>query len=164
MRITTTILILSIFILLSGTYLGTQQLSAAVDSPNVAMTGTSVRITRGPYLQMNTSTSILIRWRTDLATDSVIYWSANETSQNLVAKDTASTTEHEIMLSNLKNNVQYYYRVADSTGLLKKKRFGFVSPPDDGHPDPTRAWILGDFGGQRAVAKSVVKAYKGFNK
>ncbi|MCB0376726.1 MAG: hypothetical protein KDD04_12475, partial [Sinomicrobium sp.] len=34
-------------------------------------------ITRGPYLQLGTDTSIIIRWRTDLATDSKVWFGAS---------------------------------------------------------------------------------------
>ena len=35
-----------------------------------AATVEAASVTRGPYLQMGTSTSVAVRWRTDAATDS----------------------------------------------------------------------------------------------
>lgn len=32
------------------------------------------RIVRGPYLQLGTPTSVIVRWRTDAATDSIVRW------------------------------------------------------------------------------------------
>ena len=57
--------------------------------------------TRGPYLQMATPSSMVVRWRTDLATDSVVRF--GDAPDNLILSETApaSTTEHEVTLTGL---------------------------------------------------------------
>jgi hypothetical protein len=37
-------------------------------------------VTRGPYLQQQTDHSIIVRWRTDVATDSVVRYGTDNTS------------------------------------------------------------------------------------
>ena len=39
-----------------------------------AATAGAATVTRGPYLQESTPTSVVVRWRTDVATDSDVDW------------------------------------------------------------------------------------------
>ena len=59
---------------------------------NVAMAQT---VTRGPYLQLGTSTSIVIRWRTSVATNSRVRYGASPTSLTNTVDLPAVTTEHD---------------------------------------------------------------------
>src|SRR4051812_3721480 len=58
-------------------------------------------VTRGPYLQMGTANSIVVRWRTDVATDSRVRYGLATTSLGSVAGSATVTTEHEISVSGL---------------------------------------------------------------
>src|ERR1044072_8283453 len=75
-------------------------------------------LTRGPYLQSCTSTSIVVRWRTDESVGTVVqYGSTNGLSQLENAGNTP-TTEHEVILRNLKPGTLYHYSVGSSTETL----------------------------------------------
>ncbi len=50
-------------------------------------------VVRGPYLQMQTSNSVIIRWRTDVATNSVVHFGLSPSQLNNTFKVTGSTTQ-----------------------------------------------------------------------
>ena len=52
-----------------GTWLLLALLLGVLSTPASALT-----VTRGPYLQIGTPTSIVVRWRTDTATDSKVFY------------------------------------------------------------------------------------------
>ena len=56
-------------------------------------------VTRGPYLQMQTDDGITVRWRTDLATDSVVRYGATPGSLDQSVTVTGTRTEHEVALT-----------------------------------------------------------------
>ncbi len=72
-------------------------------------------VTRGPYLQMATSSSIVIRWCTDEATDSMVRYGEAPGSLGFTASAPALMTEHEVRLTGLPPDTHYYYS-ADSSG------------------------------------------------
>ena len=139
---------------------------AAVVLPAISLAQTVVR---GPYLQTATPTSIIVKWRTDVAADSVVGYapagSAPATRSNAVA-----TTEHEVTLSGLSPDTLYNYTIGTSSitlagGDLNANGDGehfFTTPPVAGTDKPTRVWIIGDSGTADANAAAVRDAYKGF--
>ena len=58
-------------------------------------------VIRGPYLQVGTSVSIQIRWRTDVPTDSKITYGNLASSLNNAILDTTKVTDHQITLTKL---------------------------------------------------------------
>ena len=58
-------------------------------------------VTRGPYLQRGSTTSIVVRWRTDRPTDSRVLYGPAPESLLWGAADTPLTTEHEVVVSGL---------------------------------------------------------------
>ena len=75
-------------------------------------------VTRGPYLQMATSSSIVVRWRTDQITDSVVLYGLSLDNLSSVTSSSALTTEHEVTLSGLSPDTRYYYSVGSSGQTL----------------------------------------------
>src|SRR5438552_5418982 len=76
----------------------------------------TVSVTRGPYLQTGTPTSVTVRWRTDVSTDSCVrYGLSSLTSQTCVS---TSTTEHVVQLSIPSPDTKYYYSIGTSTGSI----------------------------------------------
>jgi hypothetical protein len=73
------------------------------------------RITRGPYLQGATPTSVVVRWRTDIATDSRVRWGPDPGSLVDSQTDAAMTTEHEVTLNGLLDATTYFYAVGSTT-------------------------------------------------
>jgi hypothetical protein len=66
-------------------------------------------IIRGPYLQLGTTNSMVIRWRTDVpAGNSVTYGSALDRMTH-TARANGTFTEHAVIFTNLKVGGKYYY-------------------------------------------------------
>ncbi len=122
-------------------------------------------ITRGPYLQSGTSTSIHVRWRTATATDSVVSTGSSINNLVLVASDNTVVTEHELTLSGLLPNTKYYYSVGTSKGPLvgNDENHYFVTAPAYDSKKPTRIWVLGDSGTANADAAAVKNAYLAYS-
>ncbi len=53
-------------------------------------------VTRGPYLQIGTPNSTIVRWRTNVATDSRVSFGTTQGSLTSVVDNAAQTTEHEV--------------------------------------------------------------------
>ena len=78
-------------------------------------------VVRGPYLQSGTPSSVIVKWRTDETTDSVVRYGLAPDSLTLSAANSDSTTEHEVEvtgLSALSADVKYFYSV-DSAGTAQ---------------------------------------------
>jgi hypothetical protein len=129
-----------------------------------AQTACALQVTRGPYLQLGTPTSIVVRWRTDSASDSVVWFGPAPTQLTQTAADTALTTEHVLRLGALSLDTRYYYAVGSNAGSLAGgdagHTFGTALPP--GTRRPIRIWALGDSGTGSADARAVRDAYAAF--
>jgi hypothetical protein len=118
-------------------------------------------ISRGPYLQISTPTSVIVRWRTDQATDSrVIYGRSLENLTKRVDSQ-ESTREHVMRVSGLVPGTKYYYAVGSSTTVLAGDNAGyfFVTAPSPGTEKPVHVWVLGDSGTADSKAERVRDAY-----
>jgi hypothetical protein len=124
----------------------------------------SPQVIRGPYLQLATPGSVVVRWRTDIATDSRVLFGATPTELTDVVDDPVVTSDHEIELAGLLPGTPYYYAVGTTTAVLAG---GDVDHRFSTHPTPgterdTRIWVLGDSGTAGANAASVRDAYDEF--
>ncbi|MFQ5799496.1 MAG: metallophosphoesterase [Bacteroidota bacterium] len=121
-------------------------------------------VTRGPYLQMGTPTSVVVRWRTDVCADSRVSYGADPGDLTMVVDDTAFTTEHEVPLTGLEPDTKYYYSIGTTTGTLAggDEDHFFVTLPLEGTAKPTRVWVIGDSGTADANAQAVRDAYLSF--
>src|SRR5207237_8770456 len=61
----------------------------------------AAELLRGPYLQMTTPTCAPIRWRTDVASERIVFYGVDGSNLDLIAGCVAPTTEHEIPLEGL---------------------------------------------------------------
>ena len=122
---------------------------------------TTVLVTRGPYLQLGTASSVVVRWRTSGPTDSVVQYGSSPSSLTSVASSAVSTTEHEVALSGLSAQTTYYYSVGSSAEVLAggDASHVFSTAPAPGTAIPTRVWVLGDSGTADANARAVRDAY-----
>ena len=126
-------------------------------------------VTRGPYLQLGTSTSIVIRWRTSAATNSRVRYGASPTTLTNTVDVPAVTTEHIVTLAGLAPDTLYYYSIGSTTQFLAGGDSGhfFVTAPPPGVAQPMRIWVIGDSGdagvpGQGLKAAAVRNAYLNF--
>ncbi len=121
-------------------------------------------ITRGPYLQTGTPSSIIVRWRTDQATDSRVRYGTSPGSLTSNEDTPTLTTEHEVTVSGLSADTTYYYSIGTTTATLAggDANHFFVTSPATGTTRPTRIWVLGDSGTANSNAQAVRDAYLNF--
>ncbi len=121
-------------------------------------------LTRGPYLQMATPSSIVIRWRTSLMTNSQVLYGSSPDYLTQEAFNPTATTEHEVLVSGLSPGTKYYYSVGMAGELLSGADADhyFITPPVSGTPKPARIWVVGDSGTANADAAAVRDAYSAF--
>src|SRR5206468_7276266 len=88
-------------------------------------------LTRGPYLQVATPTSITVRWRTNFATDSKVRYGSSVGSLGTASSDGVLTTNHVVTVSGLAPDTRYYYSVETSTTKLEgdDASHTFLTPP-----------------------------------
>ena len=68
-------------------------------------------IIRGPYLQCGTTNSMVIRWRTDVPTPSIVRYGLSVSDLNKKTNSSGNLTEHVVLLSGLLPDTRYYYAV-----------------------------------------------------
>src|SRR6185436_19872760 len=122
-------------------------LSLLIVFATVGETAQAAAVTRGPYLQMGTPNSIVVRWRTDVSTDGRVRYGTTLGSLNNFADGTVGL-DHEITLTSLSADTLYYYSVGTTAATLAggDTNHFFVTIPPASTAAPTRVWILGDSG------------------
>jgi hypothetical protein len=107
----------------------------------------AAQLVRGPYLQAATPQSVIIRWRTDVPTESVVIYGTHS-SDFPPSIDATPTTEHIVHLSGLAPATRYFYSVGSQTEILAQgSDCRFMTAPPPGQPAATRIWAIGDTGG-----------------
>jgi PKD repeat protein len=131
--------------------------------PRLSFTG-GISLTRGPYLQSGSPTGVVVRWRTDVPTDSRVRYGPSPDDLASSADDAALTTEHAVTLSGLTPDTRYVYAVGTTARTLAGGDAGhaFFTAPPAGTSIPTRVWVLGDSGTADASARAVRDAYRAF--
>ncbi|MEO8218976.1 MAG: fibronectin type III domain-containing protein [Acidobacteriota bacterium] len=124
----------------------------------------SAALTRRPYLQDGTPTSVVVRWRTSIATNTRVRYGTVPGALSFEADQASSLTEHAIALTNLIPATRYYYAVGSSDGLLEgdDEDHAFVTAPAPGTSSPVRIWVLGDSGTANNDARRVRDSYYAF--
>jgi hypothetical protein len=133
-------------------------------------------VVRGPYLQTPTPTSIVIRWRTDVAEASVVNYGLARDQLTAAAKAEGVLVDHVVQLKGLQPNTRYFYAVGPvafappaagkqavaEDAPSRASVYSFTTPPPVGPAKPMRVWVLGDPGTKNAVQMAVRDAYAKF--
>jgi hypothetical protein len=103
-------------------------------------------VVRGPYLQSPSSSGVVVRWRTDVPTDSRVRFGSAPDQLNTVVDSPVPVTEHEIPITDLSPFTRYYYSIGTSTGTLGggDAQHYFFTSPVTGSVQPVRIWAFGD--------------------
>ena len=76
-------------------------------------------IIRGPYLQMGTTNSMVVRWRTDLPAGNTVSYGSTLARLSRSARANGIFTEHAVQFTNLVPDTKYFYSLgATDTPLL----------------------------------------------
>lgn len=118
-------------------------------------------VTRGAYLQNGNTNAVTVRWRTGTAADSVVRYGTTAGSLTQSVSVTGTRTEHEVRLTGLTPDTQYYYSIGTSSATLASdSTYFFITAPTAAKP--TRVWVLGDSGIGGSVQTNVRNAYYTF--
>ncbi len=121
---------------------------------------TTPSVVRGPYLQMGTTNSVVVRWRTDAATDSRVIFGGDATNMPFAAYQHAMTNEHVVSITNLSPATRYHYAIGTSSNILSGgEGYTFATAPPVGSRVPTRIWAIGDSGSADDYARAVRDSY-----
>lgn len=125
-------------------------------------------VIRGPYLQVATPTSMIVRWRTNVYDRSKVRYGLSPEKLTMQTTDSTLVSEHIIKLSGLKPLTKYYYAIGnlrDENTQADPNNY-FYTLPEKGSETLIRIAGFGDCGNnsinQRKVRDEVVK-YLGDN-
>jgi hypothetical protein len=113
---------------------------------------------RGPYLQNASSTTMVVKWRSNQNALGQVNYGINPNELTEVAFATRESRDQEVLLTTLVADTDYYYKVSEDDA-----EYTFRSPPVEGSAMPTRVWILGDSGTANLNASLVKLAFYDFN-
>ena len=105
-------------------------------------------LVRGPYLQMGTPSSMIVRWRTDGFTDTKLSYGTEVGNLDTTIEIDALTNEHEVLITGLESSTRYFYGIGNSEATFAggdADHFFKTSPPT-GSNEPVRIWVIGDSG------------------
>ena len=153
---------------------GTNVLAAEVHQANATSSDLSfdaelsgsdaTSVTRGPYLQTGTPTSIIVRWRTDAPTDSRVRFGRDPGNLDQFVEDSTLTDEHLVILTGLNPDTAYFYSVGSAAASMAGGiDYQFVTAPPPGTAKATRIWVLGDSGKGDESARVVRDSYYNFS-
>ena len=104
-------------------------------------------ITRSPYLQLGTPSSVVVRWRTDIATGGRVRYGTDAGALTNIVDDGLNSTDHAVTLTGLSPDTRYFYSVGTTTSTLASGTDQkFITSPPAGASKPTRIWVIGDEG------------------
>ncbi len=153
--------IIFVFLLFSQNLFAPPYLSAN----NPMLLKNTVTVVRGPYLQSGTPNSMVVRWRTSEATESVINFGTDLDNLNLSEEDLTLKTEHEMTITGLSQGTVYFYEIGNEGNTLVPKAddLYFKTSPPNGQSVPVNIWVLGDCGTGNDNARDVRDAFYTFN-
>lgn len=167
----------------SLTAVATDNLGSTGTSPAVSVTvsaGPSGTLTRGPYLNMASSTQIVVRWRSTSSVIGRVYYGTSPAALTQFTDEASAKTDHEVKLTGLQPYTRYYYSVGSNAGdkLTPQSTettsfssgapaptaadYTFRTSPAPGTATPTRVWIVGDCGRGTSTQANGRNAYYSF--
>ena len=127
----------------------------------LAAVAQATTVTRGPYLQVPTTGSMTVRWRTDVPTDSRVAYGAAVGSLGSTADDLAATTEHIVTVSGLNTDTKYFYSIGSVGGAFVGDDVDhfFRTFPTAGPVRPFRIFATGDGGFLNSTSNPALSAH-----
>ncbi|MDZ4847076.1 MAG: metallophosphoesterase [Chitinophagales bacterium] len=118
-------------------------------------------VVRGPYLQLPTQTSIFVKWRTDVSSDSKVSYGSDPNNLSMTETDAQQVSDHSVKLTGLSPFTKYYYSIGTITQTLSgpDSLHHFMTIPPSGTVQPIRIWAIGDFGKANQTEQRVRDSY-----
>jgi hypothetical protein len=126
----------------------------------------SAQVTRQPYLQIPTPTSVIIRWQSGTGDiGNVYYGTALSSLSNKIIESDDERIYHVATVAGLLPDTKYYYSVDGSSKGTEGEYF--ITAPKTGSNGPVRIWAISDFGQtnskQNERRLETVALWKAFN-
>lgn len=132
----------------------------AVRNNKVAKPVIKPQLIRGPYLQVATTNSIVVRWRTDAFARSRVRYGTTPGNLDKTADDSALNTEHLVKLTDLTPNTKYYYSIGGMKDILQGDENNyFFTLPVAGSEGVVRVGAFGDCGNNSVNQRNVRNAF-----
>ena len=113
---------------------------------------------RGPYLQNASSSTMVVKWRSNDVSQGWVKYGTSPGALSEVASAVSASQDQEVLLDSLIPDTRYYYSVSgDDT------EYSFRSNPVEGSARAVRVWILGDSGTGDLNATLAKVAFYDFN-
>lgn len=123
-----------------------------------------VTIVKGPYLQTGTPNSIIVKWETNVKTDTKLNYGTSPSSLNLSFNNSTLDTAHQVYIGGLSPYTKYFYAIGGATFTLQGDTNNyFVTSPAHGAPGNYRFWITGDCGNGSTNQLDVKNKYLQYN-
>ncbi|MCX7727926.1 MAG: metallophosphoesterase [Bacteroidia bacterium] len=108
----------------------------------------SVTVVRGPYLNLSTPNSIVIKWRTNVPTTSRVRYGLSKFNLNNQVSDPVPVVDHEIKITGLSPLTKYYYVIGTTTNdlIAPNDSVYFLTNPLPGQKRKYKFWVVGDAG------------------
>ncbi len=105
-------------------------------------------LVRGPYLNLGTPASMVVKWRTTAAEIGEVKYGTEQSNLSQTTTETTALTEHEVLINGLQPNTRYYYTVGANANSYTTNdgTYFFKTSPVPGTVQPIRLWVIGDFG------------------
>lgn len=121
-------------------------------------------IVKGPYLQIGTPTSVVIKWETNIATSTKVEYGPNASSLSFFTGSLLLDTVHEVLITGLSPYTKYYYTIGTTTSVIQGDTNNyFVSSPLPGQEGKYRFLAFGDCGNLSANQINCKNAYNNYN-
>ncbi len=127
---------------------------------DMELRGMNASLTRGPYLQVGNETGVTVRWRTSVASNSMITWGTVFGIYPNVVSDATSTTEHILRITGLTPDIKYYYTIGNTTQVISSAITNyFVTAPASTSTRKFRYVAIGDCGNASANQRDSKDAF-----
>ncbi len=104
-------------------------------------------LVKGPYLQIGTPTSMIVRWETNVATDTKVAIGTNSLSLSTSFTNAVVSTSHSVQLTGLTPYTKYYYSIGTTSAVIQNGADNyFLTSPIAGTEGQYRFWVVGDCG------------------
>jgi hypothetical protein len=120
----------------------------------------SLDLVRGPYLQLGTPSSMIVRWRTEVSSTGQVDYGLEAGKLGSSATQSGLVMDHQVKVEGLRPDTRYFYSISsDGRALASGPDYFFYTHPARGQAIPTRIWAIGDFGNGSCQQRWVRDAY-----
>ena len=118
------------------------------------------QVVRGPYLQQGTPDSVVVRWRTDVPTDSAVHFGPDAGQARQGGEDEMEDHRacHDPGRSHAVHEVSLRRRQRREDAARRTPSTHFVTSPPHGTRQPIRTWVVGDAGTASAKGNEGLQA------